>query len=61
MFIIPQTQEELDNFKPDFTIYNSCKKFDMAYMQVMVYTEVYVIFNVENTIIIVELGMRWWK
>ena len=31
MFILP-TQEELENFKPDFTIYNACKTVDMSYV-----------------------------
>ena len=58
MFIMPQTQEELDNFKPDFTIYNSCKTVDMAYVSHGLHSEVYVIFNVEeNTAII---GGTWY-
>ncbi len=58
MFIMPQTQEELDNFKPDFTIYNSCKTVDMAYASHGLHSEVYVIFNVEeNTAII---GGTWY-
>jgi phosphoenolpyruvate carboxykinase (ATP) len=58
MFIVPQTQEELDNFKPDFTIYNSCKTVDMAYASHGLHSEVYVIFNVEaNTAII---GGTWY-
>jgi phosphoenolpyruvate carboxykinase (ATP) len=58
MFIMPQTQEELDNFNPDFTIYNSCKTVDMAYASHGLHSEVYVIFNVEeNTAII---GGTWY-
>jgi phosphoenolpyruvate carboxykinase (ATP) len=58
MFIMPQTQEELDNFKPEFTIYNSCKTVDMAYASHGLHSEVYVIFNVEeNTAII---GGTWY-
>ncbi len=58
MFIVPQTKEELDNFKPDFTIYNSCKTVDMAYASHGLHSEVYVIFNVEeNTAII---GGTWY-
>ena len=58
MFIMPQTKEELDNFKPDFTIYNSCKTVDMAYASHGLHSEVYVIFNVEaNTAII---GGTWY-
>jgi phosphoenolpyruvate carboxykinase (ATP) len=58
MFIVPQTQEELDNFEPEFTIYNSCKTVDMAYASHGLHSEVYVIFNVEeNTAII---GGTWY-
>ena len=58
MFIVPQTQEELDSFQPDFTIYNSCKTVDMAYASHGLHSEVYVIFNVEeNTAII---GGTWY-
>lgn len=58
MFIMPQTQEELDNFKPDFTIYNSCKTVDMAYASHGLHSEVYVIFNVEENIAII--GGTWY-
>jgi phosphoenolpyruvate carboxykinase (ATP) len=58
MFILPQTQEELDNFKPDFTIYNSCKTVDMAYASHGLHSEVYVIFNVEDNIAII--GGTWY-
>lgn len=58
MFIVPQTQEELDNFKPDFTIYNSCKTVDMAYASHGLHSEVYVIFNVEENIAII--GGTWY-
>lgn len=58
MFIVPQTQEELDNFKPDFTIYNSCKTVDMAYASHGLHSEVYVIFNVEENVAII--GGTWY-
>ena len=58
MFIMPQTQEELDNFKPDFTIYNSCKTVDMAYASHGLHSEVYVIFNVEDNVAII--GGTWY-
>ena len=58
MFIVPQTQEELDNFVPEFTIYNACKTVDMSYASHGLHSEVYVIFNVEeNTSII---GGTWY-
>ncbi len=58
MFIMPQTKEELDNFKPDFTIYNSCKTVDMAYASHGLHSEVYVIFNVEENVAII--GGTWY-
>jgi len=58
MFIMPQAQEELDNFEPDFTIYNSCKTVDMAYASHGLHSEVYVIFNVEDNIAII--GGTWY-
>ncbi len=58
MFIMPKTQEELDNFKPDFTIYNACKTVDMSYVSHKIHSEVFVVFNVEeNTAII---GGTWY-
>ncbi len=58
MFIVPKTQEELDNFKPDFTVYNSCKTVDMAYASHGLHSEVYVIFNVEDNVAII--GGTWY-
>ena len=57
MFILP-TEEELENFKPEFTIYNSCKTVDMAYASHGLNSEVFVVFNVEeNTALI---GGTWY-
>jgi len=58
MFIMPQTQEEIDNFVPDFTIYNSCKTVDMAYASHNLHSEVFVVFNVEDNIAII--GGTWY-
>ncbi len=58
MFIVPQTQEELDNFVPDFTIYNACKTVDMAYASHNLHSEVYVVFNVEENIAMI--GGTWY-
>ena len=58
MFIMPKTQEELDNFKPDFTIYNSCKTVDMAYASHGLHSEVFVVFNVEEKMAII--GGTWY-
>ena len=58
MFIVPQTQKEIENFEPEFTVYNSCKTVDMAYASHGLHSEVYVVFNVEeNTAII---GGTWY-
>jgi len=58
MFIMPKTKKELDEFEPDFTIYNACKTVDMAYASHGIHSEVYVVFNVEeNTAII---GGTWY-
>jgi len=58
MFIVPKTQEELDNFVPDFTIYNACKTVDMAYASHNLHSEVYVVFNVEENIAMI--GGTWY-
>ena len=57
MFILP-TKEELENFKPEFTIYNACKTVDMAYASHGLHSEVYVIFNVEDNEAII--GGTWY-
>ncbi|PHR73772.1 MAG: phosphoenolpyruvate carboxykinase (ATP) [Arcobacter sp.] len=58
MFIMPKTQKELDDFKPDFTIYNACKTVDMAYASHGIHSEVYVVFNVEDNVAII--GGTWY-
>ncbi|OCL86932.1 Phosphoenolpyruvate carboxykinase (ATP) [Aliarcobacter thereius] len=57
MFILP-TAEELENFKPEFTIYNSCKTVNMSYASHGLHSEVYVIFNVEENQAII--GGTWY-
>ena len=57
MFILP-TKEELEDFKPEFTIYNACKTVDMAYASHGLHSEVYVIFNVEDNEAII--GGTWY-
>ncbi len=57
MFIVPD-KKDLEDFKPDFTIYNACKTVDMAYASHKLHSEVYVVFNVEeNTALI---GGTWY-
>ena len=46
MFIRP-SQEELENFKADFIVYNACKCINEGYKQDGLNSEVFVIFNVK--------------
>ena len=57
-YVYPSYKEELENFKPDFTIYNACKTVDMAYVSHGLHSEVYVIFNVEENQAII--GGTWY-
>ncbi|SFZ98118.1 Phosphoenolpyruvate carboxykinase [ATP] [hydrothermal vent metagenome] len=57
MFIRP-TEEELETFKPDFTVYNACKTVADKYEEYGMHSDVYVVFNIEeNTSII---GGTWY-
>ncbi len=57
MFIRP-TEEELENFTPDFTVYNACKILNENYEKQGLHSDVYIIFNIEeNTSII---GGTWY-
>ena len=57
MFIMP-TQEELENFEPDFVLYNACKTSNPNYKEQNLNSDVYVVFNIEeNTAII---GGTWY-
>ncbi len=57
MFIRP-TEEELEDFEPDFTVYNACKTVDKDYEKHGLHSDVYVAFNVEeNTSVI---GGTWY-
>lgn len=46
MFIMP-TAEELENFTPDFTVYNACKTTNPNWEEENLHSEVFVAFNVE--------------
>jgi len=52
MFIRP-TQDELDGFKPDFTVLNACKTIDEKYKEHGLNSEVFVLFDVENNLAII--------
>ena len=57
MFIRP-TEEELEDFEPDFTVYNACKTVNEKYKEHGLNSDVFVIFNIEeNTSII---GGTWY-
>ncbi|WP_458701146.1 phosphoenolpyruvate carboxykinase (ATP) [Sulfurospirillum sp. 1307] len=57
MFIRP-TKEELENFKPDFTLYVACKTINEDYKEQGLNSDVFVVFNIEeNTAII---GGTWY-
>ena len=57
MFILP-TQEELENFKPDFTIYNACKSTYSEWQEAGMNSEVFVVFNIEENELII--GGTWY-
>jgi phosphoenolpyruvate carboxykinase (ATP) len=57
MFIVP-TAEELENFKPDFTVYNACKTVDNDWQKHGLNSEVFVAFNVETNEAII--GGTWY-
>lgn len=57
MFIRP-SQEELENFKVDFIVYNACKCINEDYKQDGLNSEVFVIFNVEENIAVI--GGTWY-
>ena len=57
MFIRP-TEEELEDFNPDFTVYNACKTTDRKWKEHGLNSEVFVCFNVEENISII--GGTWY-
>ncbi|MBD3792891.1 MAG: phosphoenolpyruvate carboxykinase (ATP) [Campylobacterales bacterium] len=57
MFIRP-TEEELENFQPDFLVYNSCKVTNDNYKEHGLNSDVFVCFNVEDNVAII--GGTWY-
>ncbi len=57
MFILP-TQEELENFEPDFVLYNACKTSNTHYKEQNLNSDVYVAFNIEEGKAII--GGTWY-
>jgi len=57
MFIRP-TQEELENFEPDFVVYNACKAVDEKYKEHGLHSDVFVVFNIEENVALI--GGTWY-
>ncbi len=57
MFINPK-EDELENFKPDFTVYNSCKTTNKNWQKHGLNSPVYVAFDIENAICVI--GGTWY-
>jgi len=57
MFILP-SKSELENFAPDFTIYNACKTTNPKWKEQGLHSEVYVAFNVEENEAVI--GGTWY-
>jgi phosphoenolpyruvate carboxykinase (ATP) len=57
MFIIP-TNDELENFSPDFTVYNACKTTNPFWKEQGLNSEVFVAFDIENNEAII--GGTWY-
>jgi phosphoenolpyruvate carboxykinase (ATP) len=57
MFIMP-TEEELENFEPDFVLYNACKATNPHFKEQNLNSDVYVVFNIEENQAII--GGTWY-
>lgn len=57
MFIRP-TQEELENFEPDFVVYNACKTTDKNYKEHGLNSDVFVVFDIEDAVCVI--GGTWY-
>ena len=57
MFIVPD-DSDLENFTPEFTIYNACKTDNKDWQAQGLHSEVYVAFNVENNEAVI--GGTWY-
>ena len=57
MFIMP-TEEELENFEPDFVLYNACKATNDKFKEHGLNSEVFVVFNIEDNKAII--GGTWY-
>jgi len=52
MFIVPP-KEELEDFEPDFVVYNACKSVDKDYKKHALNSEVFVVFNIEKNVALI--------
>jgi len=57
MFIRPTT-DELEGFRPNFTVINACKATNDRYEEMGLHSEVFVVFNVEENVAII--GGTWY-
>jgi phosphoenolpyruvate carboxykinase (ATP) len=57
MFIRP-TEEELEDFEPDFVVYNACKTSNEKYKEMGLNSDVFVCFNIEKNVSII--GGTWY-
>ncbi len=57
MFIMP-SEEELEDFEPDFVLYNACKTTNKKFKEHGLNSEVYVVFNIEKNQAII--GGTWY-
>ena len=57
MFIVP-SDLDLENFKPDFTVYNACKTTNPNWEKQGLHSEVYVAFDIENKEAVI--GGTWY-
>nr|AIT70078.1 phosphoenolpyruvate carboxykinase [Ishige okamurae] len=53
MFIRPDSEKEVENFNPDFTIINACKVLNKDYKELGLNSDVAVIFNVEEKMAVI--------
>jgi len=57
MFIRPD-ESELEDFAPDFTVYNACKCVNKDFQKHGLYSDVFVVFNIEENIALI--GGTWY-
>jgi phosphoenolpyruvate carboxykinase (ATP) len=57
MFIVP-TAKELEDFEPDFTLYNACKTTNPNFKDDNLHSEVFVAFNIEENEAVI--GGTWY-